>query len=84
MDPSARVGTGNVISFCAAISACEKGHAWPMALNLLELQGFRFAKHEKHQVPFPFTIVGVLFGEKDNILGRFCFRIEKVFCATQE
>ena len=53
---SSVVGTGNVISFCAAISACEKGHAWPMALNLLELQGVRFAKHEKHQVPFPFQI----------------------------
>ena len=33
---------GNIISFCAAISACEKGSAWPMALNLLELQGWRF------------------------------------------
>eukprot|EP00435_Cladocopium_sp_Y103_P016764 s1248_g4.t1 len=32
----------NIISFCAAISACEKGSAWPMALNLLELQGWRF------------------------------------------
>jgi len=75
MDPSARVGTGNVISFCAAISACEKGHAWPMALNLLELQGVRFAKHEKHQVPFPFQIqnVGVFIWGERRYLGGILF-----------